>query len=454
MRYAVKADYTGAIADGWAFIRDASIQAGVIGNPESPYSTITEAIADGATNFDLESANIGPVEFQSNGTYRFRGVIGSIVGAITVHPSVTSPTIVIESDDLVRFSAITLVGADGAFVEQGSFNNNESPPGNNGEHATIKIRNCIADSGATITVTGGTASRGGQGSDSNTVAPNGGVGGNGGNGTILATNCRGFVYTLIGGGSGDGGEGGNGLEGNGDPGPAGVSGQAILNTEWAEPETEFVENVVDEDYILDTLGITQISGVNSGDNAINSRYHGLVSNVTHTGDAEGSGALTVKGINGVSLAGLATGILKNTTTTGVPSIAVAGTDYVAPNGVNSNPTISGSVRHTEIVLTPSGASPSQTITLDSGNAQTLNTTSASGTIAVTLTRATASYMGRIVVKVHATTPTNITWAVSAGTLYWLGTQPTWTGLTVSKRIIVTVTCDGTDTYLAATEVNS
>jgi hypothetical protein len=39
---------------------------------------------------------------------------------------------------------------------------------------------------------------------------------------------------------------------------------------------------------------------------------------------------TVAKINGTSLAGLATGLLKNTTSTGVPSIAVAGTDYQAP----------------------------------------------------------------------------------------------------------------------------
>lgn len=52
-----------------------------------------------------------------------------------------------------------------------------------------------------------------------------------------------------------------------------------------------------------------------------------------TGDATttvGTVAVTVGKINGTSLAGLATGILKNTTTTGVPSIAAAGTDYTAP----------------------------------------------------------------------------------------------------------------------------
>jgi len=47
-----------------------------------------------------------------------------------------------------------------------------------------------------------------------------------------------------------------------------------------------------------------------------------VTNATHTGDATGSTSLTVVRINGTSLAGLATGLLKNTTTTGVPTIAV------------------------------------------------------------------------------------------------------------------------------------
>ena len=47
----------------------------------------------------------------------------------------------------------------------------------------------------------------------------------------------------------------------------------------------------------------------------------------HTGDATntaGSLAMTVKGINGTLLSGLSTGLLKNTTTTGVPSIAAYG----------------------------------------------------------------------------------------------------------------------------------
>jgi len=48
------------------------------------------------------------------------------------------------------------------------------------------------------------------------------------------------------------------------------------------------------------------------------------------GSAVNTNSTTVTRINGTALSGLATGILKNTTTTGVPSIAVAGTDYQAP----------------------------------------------------------------------------------------------------------------------------
>ena len=61
-----------------------------------------------------------------------------------------------------------------------------------------------------------------------------------------------------------------------------------------------------------------------------------------TGDVTntaGSLATTVKGINSTLLSGLGTGLLKNTTGTGIPSIAVANTDY-APV---SSPSLSGTV---------------------------------------------------------------------------------------------------------------
>ena len=45
------------------------------------------------------------------------------------------------------------------------------------------------------------------------------------------------------------------------------------------------------------LGITTLSGSNTGDDAANSLYSGLVTNATHTGDATGSGALTLATVN-------------------------------------------------------------------------------------------------------------------------------------------------------------
>lgn len=68
---------------------------------------------------------------------------------------------------------------------------------------------------------------------------------------------------------------------------------------------------------LTTAGVTRVT------------TGGVFSSAELSGDAttSGSNAVTVKGINGTLLSGLATGLLKNTTTTGAPTIAVEGTDY-------------------------------------------------------------------------------------------------------------------------------
>lgn len=79
------------------------------------------------------------------------------------------------------------------------------------------------------------------------------------------------------------------------------------------------------------LGISTLSGSNTGDQSI-----------SISGDVTASGSFgvlvaTVTKLNGVALSALATGLLKNTTTSGIPSIAVAGTDYVAPGGALGTP---------------------------------------------------------------------------------------------------------------------
>jgi hypothetical protein len=67
---------------------------------------------------------------------------------------------------------------------------------------------------------------------------------------------------------------------------------------------------------LAVTGTSSISGSNTGDNAVNSLYSGLVSNATHTGDATGATALTVVGLRGVALPtlGASAGFLRYTGT--------------------------------------------------------------------------------------------------------------------------------------------
>jgi hypothetical protein len=107
---------------------------------------------------------------------------------------------------------------------------------------------------------------------------------------------------------------------------------------------------------------------------------------------------------------------------------------------------------TEVTYTPPAGTPSlQTITLDSGTMQTLALTSTTSTpTAVTLTVPTiGSARGSIIVKQHGTTARDITWAVSAGTIKWLGTQPTWSSDAINAVRDVRWRWDGSVMYLEA-----
>ena len=162
-----------------------------------------------------------------------------------------------------------------------------------------------------------------------------------------------------------------------------------------------IANAAISNAMLANGAVANLSGTNTGDNATNSQYSGLVSNATHTGDAEGNVGLTVKGINGTILSNLNTGILKNTTGTGVPSIAVAA-DFPI---LNQNTT--GTAGSTATLATARTISTNGDVLYTSppfdGSANVLGTaTLASIGVAGTYTKVTTDAKGRVTVGANLT----------------------------------------------------
>ena len=147
---------------------------------------------------------------------------------------------------------------------------------------------------------------------------------------------------------------------------------------------------------LTASATASVSGTNTGDNAANTTYSSLVSNATHTGDATGDTALTVVAINGVVMSGLATGLLKNTTSTGAPSIATAGTDYVIPSGALGTPTSGTLTNCTFPTLNQntsgSAASLSATLAVTSGGTGQITASAAFNALAPDQTSNSGKYL--------------------------------------------------------------
>lgn len=159
---------------------------------------------------------------------------------------------------------------------------------------------------------------------------------------------------------------------------------------------------------LSVTGATSVSGTNTGDNAVNSLYSGLVSNATHTGDATGATALTVVGLRGVFLPtlGASAGLLKYTGT-----------------GTNTW------VFDTSVYLTAN-----QTITLSGA-------VSGSGTTAITTTLA-SSVVG--ITNLSATgTPSSTT---------YLRGDNTWATVSTGGYTVTTQTANYTETATTGTKI--
>jgi hypothetical protein len=130
-----------------------------------------------------------------------------------------------------------------------------------------------------------------------------------------------------------------------------------------------------------------------------------------SGDVSGTQSSTVvRKINGTSLAGLSTGILKNTTSTGVPTIAIAGTDYQAPLTLTTTgtgaATLSGTTLNIPTVASNVNASSiSGTVTVANGGTGATALTGllkGNGTNALTAALAGTDYQAPITLQTTGT----------------------------------------------------
>jgi hypothetical protein len=145
-----------------------------------------------------------------------------------------------------------------------------------------------------------------------------------------------------------------------------------------------------------------------------------------------------------------------TSATVVQGVATTGSgNYVRATSPTFTTPVLGSGSYTALITTEVTSTPSgttQTITLGNGNHQTLSLASTTGNPTITLTVPTSSAAGTLIVIQHGTTPRSITWAVSSGSILWMGTQPTWGSDAVSSSRIVSWRWNGTVMRLAATDV--
>jgi hypothetical protein len=118
---------------------------------------------------------------------------------------------------------------------------------------------------------------------------------------------------------------------------------------------------------LTVTGTSAISGTNTGDNAVNSLYSGLVSNATHTGDVTGATALTIA--NGaVTLAKMA-------------NMATSSLIYRKTAGIGAPEVNTLATLKTDLGLTGTNSGDQTTITGNAGSATILQTSRTINTVA-------------------------------------------------------------------------
>jgi hypothetical protein len=135
--------------------------------------------------------------------------------------------------------------------------------------------------------------------------------------------------------------------------------------------------------------INNTSGTNTGDNAVNSLYRGLVSNATHTGDVIGSIALTIAN-DAVTTAKIADGAITDSKVTNVAASKITGTLAVANGGTG---TTNGSITGTgALTFAAGGTNQNISITPSGTGSVGIGTSSPTTTAALDVTSTTKGFL--------------------------------------------------------------
>ncbi len=191
-----------------------------------------------------------------------------------------------------------------------------------------------------------------------------------------------------------------------------------LVTAGVAATTADIAESTDKKYVTDAQ-LTKINttvGSNTGDNAVNSLYSGLVTNATHTGDVTGSTALTIAD-NAVTTAKIAAGAITDSKVTDVAASKITGTLPVSKGGTGATTLTVNNV------LLGNGTSTLQSVAPGAnGNVLTSNGTTWTSVAA----SAGAAAAGTLTGNTLASTVVNSS-LISVGTL---------TSATVSGKVIV------------------